>query len=73
MSPLAGWRSLEGNWWSSSTGHAVGGDTDGDGRADLAFMYNYVVGSTRTFTFTSRPDGGFDGGRASWYAAPGMW
>lgn len=36
-------------------------------------MYNYAAGDTRAFTLTSRADGGFDGVRASWYAAPGMW
>ncbi|RSS96278.1 hypothetical protein EF903_03330 [Streptomyces sp. WAC05292] len=71
--PLASWKSGDGNWWASSSGAPVSGDTDGDGRADIVMTYNYAAGDTRAFTLTSRPDGGFDGVRASWYAAPGMW
>lgn len=71
--PLASWKSLDGNWWASSSGNPTSGDTDGDGRADILMMYNYAAGDTRAFTLTSRPDGGFDGVRASWYAAPGIW
>ncbi|KJY21266.1 hypothetical protein VR43_11775 [Streptomyces sp. NRRL S-104] len=71
--PLASWKSGDGNWWATSSGTPVSGDTDGDGRADIVMMYNYAAGDTRAFTLTSRADGGFDGVRASWYAAPGMW
>ncbi|MFD6115167.1 FG-GAP-like repeat-containing protein [Streptomyces yangpuensis] len=71
--PLASWKSGDGNWWATSSGTPISGDTDGDGRADIVMMYNYAAGDTRAFTLTSRPDGGFDGVRPSWYAAPGMW
>ncbi|MCB5179389.1 FG-GAP-like repeat-containing protein [Streptomyces antimicrobicus] len=71
--PLRSWKSGDGNWWATSSGAPISGDTDADGRADILMMYNYAAGSTRAFTLTARPDGGFDGVRASWYAAPGIW
>ncbi|MGW5846551.1 FG-GAP-like repeat-containing protein [Streptomyces sp. NPDC055254] len=71
--PIASWKSSEGHWWAASSGAPVSGDADGDGRADILMMYNYAAGDTRAFTLGGRPDGGFGGVRASWYAAPGIW
>ncbi|MER5931555.1 FG-GAP-like repeat-containing protein [Streptomyces sp. NPDC002054] len=67
------WFVEDGNWFSSSTGNAVSGDSDGDGRDDIAFMYNYAVGASAAFTFKARTDGGFENPLKSWYAAPGTW
>ena len=71
--PAASWKSGTGNWHSSSTGAAVSGDTNNDGRADIATMYNYAIGASRAYTLLSQPDGTFPGPRGSWYADPGTW
>lgn len=71
--PVAGWKSGSGNWYSSSTGAAVSGDANNDGRADIATMYNYSIGASRAYTLLSQADATFPGPRASWYADPGTW
>jgi hypothetical protein len=71
--PVAGWKSATGNWYSGSTGAVVSGDTDNDGRADIATMYNYAIGASRAYTLLGQPDGTFPGPRGSWYADPGTW
>ncbi|WP_328365139.1 FG-GAP-like repeat-containing protein [Streptomyces sp. NBC_00445] len=71
--PLSSWRSNAGSWHVGNSGTPLSGDTDGDGREDIAVMYNYANGSTRAIAFRSREDGGFNGPRGSWYAEPGTW
>ncbi|MYS83710.1 hypothetical protein [Embleya scabrispora] len=70
---FASWQTPNGTWWADNTGAAVAGDVDGDGREDVAIMYNYADGATRAMTFKSRPDGGTDGEFRSWGAPPGTW
>ncbi|MFI7367666.1 FG-GAP-like repeat-containing protein [Streptomyces sp. NPDC050149] len=71
--PAASWKASTGDWYSSSTGTPVSGDTNNDGHADIAMMYNYAIGASRAYTLLSQPDGTFPGPRGSWYAAPGTW
>ncbi|MFI1758900.1 FG-GAP-like repeat-containing protein [Streptomyces sp. NPDC020571] len=71
--PVASWKSGTGNWYSTSTGAVVSGDTNNDGHADIATMYNYAIGASRAYTLLSQPDGTFPGPRGSWYADPGTW
>ncbi|MFI5618669.1 FG-GAP-like repeat-containing protein [Streptomyces sp. NPDC051567] len=72
-SPVRSWDTPEESWYASSTGLLTSGDSDGDGRSDISIMYNYAVGSTKAFTFKSRPDGGFENTFLSWQALPGTW
>ncbi|GGZ80289.1 hypothetical protein GCM10010371_44740 [Streptomyces subrutilus] len=67
------WQTPEGNWYLGSTGQPVSGDADGDGREDVAVMYNYAIGSTAAYTFKGRTDGGFENGYKSWQTLPGTW
>ncbi|MFE7129726.1 FG-GAP-like repeat-containing protein [Streptomyces sp. NPDC057638] len=59
--------------WDTANSKPVSGDYDGNGRDDIATMYNYPNGSTTAFTFRSRPDGGFDASVPSWNSPPGTW
>ncbi|WP_150209397.1 FG-GAP-like repeat-containing protein [Streptomyces venezuelae] len=67
------WESPVDSWWSGSYGMPVSGDSNKDGREDIAIMYNYGTGATAAFTFKARTDGGFDSPLKSWQAAPGTW
>ncbi|MCZ4097129.1 FG-GAP-like repeat-containing protein [Streptomyces sp. H39-C1] len=49
------------------------GDYNGDGRGDMAMLYNYADGHVRLFTATGNAEGGFNTPVASWSAAPGRW
>ncbi|MEU2547863.1 transglycosylase family protein [Streptomyces roseolus] len=70
--PVKSWSVTPGNWTHRSI-KPVAGDFNGDGRADLAAMYDYADGSVAMFTFLSRPDGGFASPVKSWTTAPGNW
>ncbi|MEV7612389.1 FG-GAP-like repeat-containing protein [Streptomyces sp. NPDC089799] len=70
---LRSWDTPDGNWYAGSTGLAVSGDADGDGREDVSIMYNYATGATAAFTFKGRTDGGFENSFKSWQALPGTW
>ncbi|MFD6761875.1 glycoside hydrolase domain-containing protein [Streptomyces roseolus] len=70
--PLKSWTRPPGNWTFKSV-KLTAGDYDGNGRADLAAMYDYADGSVSLFTFKSRADGGFDSPVKSWTTAPGNW
>ncbi|MBT2480366.1 FG-GAP-like repeat-containing protein [Streptomyces sp. ISL-94] len=67
------WDTPEGNWYGENAGMPVSGDTDKDGRDDIAIMYNYYAGGTAAFTFKARTDGGFDNPLKSWEAPAGTW
>nr|WSX53701.1 FG-GAP-like repeat-containing protein [Streptomyces sp. NBC_00974] len=67
------WDTPEGYWYASSAGMPVSGDSDGDGRDDIASMYNYATGATGAFTFKGRLDGGFENTFLSWQTLPGTW
>ncbi|MFB7583973.1 transglycosylase family protein, partial [Streptomyces hydrogenans] len=70
--PVKSWTTTPGNWTHRSI-KPVAGDFDGDGRADLAAMYDYADGSVALFTFLARPDGGFAAPVKTWTTAPGNW
>ncbi|MFB7279166.1 FG-GAP-like repeat-containing protein [Streptomyces hydrogenans] len=70
--PLKSWTRPPGNWTFKSV-KLTAGDYDGNGRADLAAMYDYADGSVSMFTFKSRADGGFSDPVKSWTTAPGNW
>ncbi|MFG2294988.1 FG-GAP-like repeat-containing protein [Streptomyces sp. NPDC048603] len=67
------WEVPAGNWYAGSYGMPVSGDSNKDGREDIAIMYNYGTGATAAFTFKARTDGGFENPLKSWQAAPGTW
>ncbi|MEV7834882.1 FG-GAP-like repeat-containing protein [Streptomyces subrutilus] len=67
------WEAPEGQWYAGSLGRLVSGDTDRDGRDDLAVVYNHAAGSSAAHTFRSRADGGFDSPLKSWQAPAGTW
>lgn len=53
-------------WWIGKTGafdwsraKILPGDFNGDGRVDLAFLYNYATRPTALWVFTTKPRGGF--------------
>nr|WP_268253290.1 FG-GAP-like repeat-containing protein [Streptomyces subrutilus] len=70
---VRGWEAQEGQWYAGSLGRPVSGDTDRDGRDDLAVVYNHAAGSSMAHTFRSRADGGFDSPLKSWQAPAGTW
>ncbi|MFJ4340880.1 transglycosylase family protein [Streptomyces sp. NPDC088915] len=70
--PVKSWTTTPGNWTHRSI-KPVAGDFNGDGRADLAAMYDYADGSVALFTFLSKADGGFSAPVKSWTTAPGNW
>ncbi|MET9675838.1 glycoside hydrolase domain-containing protein [Streptomyces sp. NPDC006482] len=70
--PLKSWTRPPGNWTFKSV-KLTAGDYDGNGRADLAAMYDYADGSVALFTFTSEANGGFADPVKSWTTAPGNW
>ncbi|MET9936355.1 transglycosylase family protein [Streptomyces sp. NPDC006324] len=70
--PVKSWTTTPGNWTHRSIKPAAG-DFNGDGRADLAAMYDYADGSVALFTFLSKADGGFSAPVKSWTTAPGNW
>ncbi|WP_406063249.1 DUF1906 domain-containing protein [Streptomyces sp. NBC_01077] len=70
--PVKSWTRPPGNWTFKSV-KLTAGDYDGNGRADLAAMYDYADGSVSLFTFKSEAGGGFSAPVKSWTAAPGNW
>ncbi|MFG2880681.1 FG-GAP-like repeat-containing protein [Streptomyces sp. NPDC048337] len=67
------WDSGENSWYLENTGNLVAGDSNKDGRDDLAIMYNYASGATAIFGFKARTDGGFEAPVKSWQATAGTW
>ncbi|MFJ7412470.1 FG-GAP repeat domain-containing protein [Streptomyces sp. NPDC098077] len=70
--PVKSWTRPPGNWTFKSV-KLTAGDYDGNGRADLAAMYDYADGSVAMFTFKSEANGGFANPVKSWNTAPGNW
>ncbi|MFD0420623.1 FG-GAP-like repeat-containing protein [Streptomyces parvus] len=70
--PFASYRNTPGHW-TATRSHAVSGDFNGDGRDDIATWYDYADGSDKLWTFTSRPDGGFNAPTTSWSTPAGGW
>ncbi|MFJ4780283.1 FG-GAP-like repeat-containing protein [Streptomyces sp. NPDC088762] len=67
------WDSGENSWYLENTGNLVAGDSNKDGRDDLAIMYNYSSGATSIFGFKAKTDGGFEAPVKSWTAPAGTW
>ncbi|MFI1583964.1 FG-GAP-like repeat-containing protein [Embleya sp. NPDC020630] len=51
----------------------LGGDFNGDHRADLAMMYDHGNETTGAYTWLSKPDGTFDDATASWQSGAWNW
>ncbi|MGC0423536.1 FG-GAP-like repeat-containing protein [Embleya sp. AB8] len=68
--PFESWRVPAGTW-NIGAAKWVAGDFNGDGRDDIAALYNYGNGHVGLFTMTSRPDGGFNPDLGSWTQASG--
>ncbi|WP_406290037.1 FG-GAP-like repeat-containing protein [Embleya sp. NBC_00896] len=66
------WKSANGTWWGDAA-RPVSGDFNGDGRTDIAAMYNSADGSSGLHTFPSTADGLFPGFVNGWQATPGTW
>ncbi|MFI9583740.1 FG-GAP-like repeat-containing protein [Streptomyces sp. NPDC052236] len=54
------------NNWTVSLAKYVTGDYNGDGRQDIAVLYDYAGGSVKLWTFLATPSGGFDGPKQAW-------
>jgi hypothetical protein len=69
--PVKNWESGEGNWnWDRSK--IVAGDFTGDGKADIAALYNYGNVDSAVFTFTSTGSG-FAAPVKNWDSGEGNW
>ncbi|MFC5804417.1 FG-GAP-like repeat-containing protein [Streptomyces formicae] len=62
-----------GNNWTMSLSQRVQGDFNGDGRADVAMIYDYPDDTAKLWTFLGRADGGVQSPTASWTSPAGTW
>ncbi|MFD4582937.1 FG-GAP-like repeat-containing protein [Streptomyces sp. NPDC058434] len=62
--PVKSWSAP--NNWSASMAKYVTGDYNGDGRDDLAILYDYAAGAVKLWTFLATPSGGFNAPVQSW-------
>ncbi|WP_181690224.1 FG-GAP-like repeat-containing protein [Streptomyces sp. NBRC 110611] len=75
--PRRVWQSGSGSWnWDASK--IVAGDFNGDGKTDLAVLYNYGQTSdgrneTGLITFTANDSNGFNDPRRVWESGKGSW
>ncbi|WP_331770115.1 FG-GAP-like repeat-containing protein (plasmid) [Embleya sp. NBC_00888] len=69
---VAGWTSAAGTW-PGNAAVPVSGDYNGDGRADVAAMFEATDGSTEFHMFAATPDGTFPAPVKGWKATPGTW
>ncbi|MFI1585294.1 FG-GAP-like repeat-containing protein [Embleya sp. NPDC020630] len=70
--PAVAWHSAPGTWDTGSA-YPVTGDTNGDGRTDVAAMYEWNDGSTTLNTLSAKTDGTLNPPIQAWRAAPGTW
>ncbi|MGW1998185.1 FG-GAP-like repeat-containing protein [Embleya sp. NPDC001921] len=70
--PTLAWQSPPGTW-ATSAAWAVTGDYNGDGRTDIAAMYEWTDGSTTTNTLLANTDGTLNQPVQGWRAPPGTW
>jgi hypothetical protein len=70
--PVKSWEAAPGAWTFARV-KLTSGDSNGDGRDDLAAFYGYADDSAAMFTFGGNPDGGFANPVKSWETAPGNW
>jgi hypothetical protein len=66
------WRTDPGNWYFDHV-KLTSGDSNGDGRADIAAFYGYGDNSAALFTFAANESGGFANPVRSWRTDPGNW
>ncbi len=67
QAPVQVWSSGAGNWrWSFSKPTA--GDFNGDGRSDIAVLYNYGNGNSALWVFYANTTGGFSAPVMKWWA-----
>ncbi|TBO60955.1 DNRLRE domain-containing protein [Streptomyces kasugaensis] len=59
--------------WNVQNMQFATGDYNGDGRGDMAVLYNYGGGKVKVFTALGKPDGGFSAPFSSWSAPAGSW
>ncbi|UQA97091.1 FG-GAP-like repeat-containing protein [Streptomyces halobius] len=70
--PLHSWSVPAGQWVFSHM-NVQAGDFNGDGRDDIAVWYAYDDGRDKLFTFTAKPNGGFNAPAASHFAPAGWY
>ncbi|EFL03293.1 peptidase S8 and S53 [Streptomyces sp. SPB78] len=70
--PVKSWTSQP-NYWTFKSVKMTAGDYNGDGRAELAAMYDYADGSVAMFTWPTNTDGTFKAPQKSWTTEPGNW
>ncbi|WP_439678146.1 FG-GAP-like repeat-containing protein [Embleya sp. MST-111070] len=70
--PAVAWHSAPGTWDTASA-YPVTGDVNGDGRTDVAAMYEWNDGSTTLNTLSAKADGTLNPPTQTWRAAPGTW
>ncbi|MFE0276034.1 FG-GAP-like repeat-containing protein [Streptomyces sp. NPDC058992] len=62
-----------GNNWTMSLSKRVQGDFNGDGRADVALLYDYPDNTAKLWTFLGKADGGVLPPTSSWTSPAGTW
>jgi hypothetical protein len=70
--PVKSWETAPGNWTFARV-KLTSGDSNGDGRDDVAAFYGYADDSAALFTFGANTAGGFGNPVKSWETAPGNW
>ncbi|WP_430788535.1 FG-GAP-like repeat-containing protein [Actinoplanes sp. G11-F43] len=60
-------------WGDPNRLRLVAGDFNGDGRGDLAGLYNYSNGSLSLFTWTAKADGTYNAPFTSWKTTTAEW
>ncbi|MEU9097088.1 FG-GAP-like repeat-containing protein [Streptomyces sp. NPDC048361] len=71
--PTQAWKSDPGNWDHNHM-MITTGDFNGDGRDDVGAMYGYSDGTSRMFTWTTKPDGTLNGASPGYsFNTPANW
>ncbi|MEU2951594.1 FG-GAP-like repeat-containing protein [Streptomyces xanthochromogenes] len=71
--PTQAWKSDPGNWDHNHM-MITTGDFNGDGRDDVGAMYGYSDGTSRMFTWTTKPDGTLNGATPGYsFNTPANW
>ncbi|WP_159030431.1 FG-GAP-like repeat-containing protein [Streptomyces sp. CB01201] len=71
--PTQAWKSAPGNWDHNHM-MITTGDYNGDGRDDVGAMYGYSDGTSRMYTWTTKPDGTLNGAAPGYsFTTPANW